>query len=113
MQIQYIICGMRKRRIRSGLYLFNSFGMPSVYIEGVSLNFISYSFPASLPLRNQSTNTTSRITRMEDGQCIIDMKSVTMIPLILYDAVFNVYLTNTFLVPLKSVFTARGTWAVC
>lgn len=40
---------------------------------------------------------------MEDGQCIIGMKSIAMIPLISFDAVVNVYLTVLFLIPLKSM----------
>lgn len=46
----------------------------------------------------------SRITRLENGQCIIGMKSVAMIPLISFDFVVNVYLTILFLIPLKSKF---------
>jgi hypothetical protein len=45
---------------------------------------------------------TSRITRIVDGQCIIGMEKVAMIPLISFDAVVNVYLTVMFLIPLKS-----------
>lgn len=41
---------------------------------------------------------------MEDGQCIIGMKSIAMIPLISFDAVVNVYLTILFLIPLKSEY---------
>lgn len=48
------------------------------------------------------TNHNSRITRMENGQCIIGMRSIAMIPLISFDAVVNVYLTVLFLIPLKS-----------
>jgi hypothetical protein len=39
---------------------------------------------------------------MENGMCIIGMKSVAMIPLISFDAVVNIYLTILFLIPLKS-----------
>lgn len=39
---------------------------------------------------------------MENGQCIIGMQSISMIPLISFDAVVNVYLTVLFLIPLKS-----------
>lgn len=39
---------------------------------------------------------------MDNGQCIIGMKSIAMIPLISFDAVVNVYLTVLFLIPLKS-----------
>jgi hypothetical protein len=61
-----------------------------------------------------------RITRMVDGQCIIGMRRIAMIPLISFDALINVsilfdfdvlvsankvekvYLTILFLIPLSS-----------
>jgi hypothetical protein len=36
------------------------------------------------------------------GVCIIGMQNVSMIPLISFDAVVNIYLTILFLIPLKS-----------
>lgn len=39
---------------------------------------------------------------MEDGECIIGMKTAAMVPLISFDTVINVYLTIMFLIPLKS-----------
>lgn len=42
---------------------------------------------------------------MENGQCIIGMRSIAMIPLISFDTVVNVYLTILFLIPLKSTLT--------
>lgn len=44
----------------------------------------------------------SRIARIVNGECFIGMKKVSMIPLIAFDAVVNVYLTILFLIPLKS-----------
>lgn len=58
---------------------------------------IDYKFP-------HSPDKSSRIARMENGQCIIGMQSISMIPLIAFDAVVNVYLTVLFLIPLKSEF---------
>lgn len=89
--------------------MFNSFGMLGVYIVVVILNFVLYVFNQSEGI-SLSANHCSRITRMENGQCIIGMKSVAMIPLISFDAVVNVYLTIMFLIPLKSIspFTFLG-----
>lgn len=87
--------------MRSRLYLFNTFGMLSIYIVVVILNFMSCVFSLSNP-SVCGTNITRRITKLENGQCIIGMKSAAMIPLISFDAVVNVYLTIIFLIPLKS-----------
>ena len=46
--------------------------------------------------------TISRIARIVNGECFIGMRSISMIPLIAFDAVVNVYLTIIFLIPLKS-----------
>ncbi|KAJ0315901.1 hypothetical protein COL5a_011818 [Colletotrichum fioriniae] len=74
----------------SKLYLFNSFGMLGVYAVIAILNFIF------------------RITRIDDGQCYIGMQKVSMIPLISFDAVVNVYLTILFLIPLKSLYSFKN-----
>lgn len=46
----------------------------------------------------------SRIAKLENGQCIIGMKTLAMLPLISFDTVVNVYLTIIFLIPLRSAF---------
>lgn len=53
-----------------------------------------------LPLTHLFTR--SRIYRIENGECIIGMKAIAMIPLISFDAVVNVYLTILFMIPLRS-----------
>ncbi|KGQ07080.1 hypothetical protein BBAD15_g7605 [Beauveria bassiana D1-5] len=85
---KYVVRGAVKRRLRSKLYIFNSFGMLGVYVVVVILNFIF------------------RIARMENGQCIIGMQEISMIPLISFDAVVNVYLTILFLRLLMILFSA-------
>ncbi|KAI3536575.1 hypothetical protein CSPX01_10659 [Colletotrichum filicis] len=85
----HIIRGATKPRLQSKLYLFNSFGMLGVYAVIAILNFIF------------------RITRIDDGQCYIGMQKVSMIPLISFDAVVNVYLTILFLIPLKSLYSFK------
>lgn len=41
---------------------------------------------------------------MEKGECVIGMKSISMIPLISFDTAVNVYLTILFLIPLRSKY---------
>lgn len=50
----------------------------------------------------------SRIAKFENGVCIIGMRSISMIPLISFDAVVNIYLTILFLIPLKSKYLTFG-----
>ncbi|KAK5997008.1 hypothetical protein PT974_02357 [Cladobotryum mycophilum] len=85
----YSIRGGSKPRLKSKLYLFNSFGMLGLYLVVVVLNFIF------------------RITEMQDGVCVIGMRSIAMIPLISFDAVVNVYLTILFLIPLKNMYSFK------
>ncbi|KAK3387678.1 hypothetical protein B0H63DRAFT_470687 [Podospora didyma] len=80
----------QRPRLHSKLYIFNSFGMIGVYIVVVTLNFIY------------------RITRVENGQCIIGMKKLAMIPLIAFDLLVNVYLTILFLIPLSSLYSYKN-----
>ncbi|KAF6842319.1 hypothetical protein CMUS01_03210 [Colletotrichum musicola] len=86
----HIIRGATKPRLKSKLYIFNSFGMLGVYAVIAILNFIF------------------RITRIDDGQCYIGMQKVSMIPLISFDAVVNIYLTILFLIPLKSLYSFKN-----
>ncbi|PHH65107.1 hypothetical protein CDD81_3238 [Ophiocordyceps australis] len=86
----HIIRGTPKSRIRSKLYVFNSFGMLGVYVVIVLLNFIY------------------RISRLNNGRCIIGMQGLAMVPLISFDAVVNVYLTMLFLLPLRRLYSFRS-----
>ncbi|CAH0022010.1 unnamed protein product [Clonostachys rhizophaga] len=85
----HIIRGTTKKRLKSKLYLFNSFGIMSVFIIVIILNFIY------------------RIVRMEQGQCFIGMEGVGIIPLITFDSLANTYLTLLFLVPLRKIYKFR------
>ncbi|TQN69743.1 hypothetical protein CSHISOI_05725 [Colletotrichum shisoi] len=85
----HIIRGATKPRLKSKLYIFNSFGMLGVYAVIAIFNFIF------------------RITRIDDGQCYIGMQKVSMIPLISFDAVVNIYLAILFLIPLKSLYSFK------
>ncbi|CAG9938988.1 unnamed protein product, partial [Clonostachys rosea f. rosea IK726] len=85
----HIIRGTTKKRLKSKLYLFNSFGIMSVFIIVIVLNFIY------------------RIVRMEQGQCFIGMEGVGIIPLITFDSLANTYLTLLFLIPLRKIYKFR------
>ncbi|KAK2054276.1 hypothetical protein LY76DRAFT_686744 [Colletotrichum caudatum] len=85
----HIIRGATKPRLKSKLYIFNSFVMLGIYTVIAILNFIF------------------RITRIDHGQCYIGMQKVSMIPLIFFDAVVNIYLTILFLIPLKSLYSFK------
>ncbi|KAH7155248.1 hypothetical protein B0J13DRAFT_221504 [Dactylonectria estremocensis] len=86
----HIIRGTPKTRLQSKLYCFNSFGMLGLYGVVVILNFIF------------------RIAKFENGVCIIGMRSISMIPLISFDAVVNIYLTILFLIPLKNLYSFKN-----
>ncbi|KJZ70545.1 hypothetical protein HIM_10048 [Hirsutella minnesotensis 3608] len=84
-QKAHVIRGSRKPRLRSKLYIFNSFGMLGIYLVVALLNFIF------------------RIAKIENGVCIIGMKGLAMIPLISFDTIVNVYLTCLFIIPLRKL----------
>ncbi|KZL64768.1 hypothetical protein CT0861_02017 [Colletotrichum tofieldiae] len=85
----HIIRQTRKSRLKSKLYLLNSFGMLGVFVLIVIMNFIF------------------RITHFEDGICIIGMEQPVLLPLISFDAAVNVYLTFLFLLPLLSLHSVK------
>ncbi|KPM34057.1 hypothetical protein AK830_g12512 [Neonectria ditissima] len=87
----HIIRNSYKNRLQSKLYCFNSFGMLGLYSVVAILNFIF------------------RIAKIdENGVCIIGMQSISMIPLITFDAIVNVYLTILFLIPLKNLYSFKN-----
>ncbi|KAI8307363.1 hypothetical protein K4K59_010956 [Colletotrichum sp. SAR11_240] len=84
----HIIRQTSKPRMKSKLYIFNSFGMLGVFVLIVILNFIF------------------RITNYIDGICIIGLGQNVILALISFDAAVNVYLTIMFLLPLLIFFSA-------
>ncbi|VUC26345.1 unnamed protein product [Clonostachys rosea] len=86
----YIIRNSPKRRMQSKLYLFNSFGIMTVFLVVVVLNFYY------------------RIVRMEEGICYIGMKGLGIIPLITFDGLANTYLTMMFLIPLRKLYSFKN-----
>ncbi|KAG4435768.1 hypothetical protein IFR05_008742 [Cadophora sp. M221] len=87
----YIIRSVSTPRLKSKLYLFNCFGMLLPYVVCVILNFVYR---------------TAYFT--EDGTCIIGMEMKAMMPLIIFDAVVNLYLTLLFVLPLRSLYSYRN-----
>ncbi|KAK1980901.1 hypothetical protein LZ30DRAFT_794568 [Colletotrichum cereale] len=85
----HIIRQTRKRRLKSKLYIVNSFGMLGVFVLIVIMNFIF------------------RITHFEDGICIIGLGTSVVLPLISFDAAVNVYLTILFLLPLLNLHSLK------
>ncbi|KHN94015.1 uncharacterized protein MAM_08144 [Metarhizium album ARSEF 1941] len=86
----HFVRGTSKKRMRSKLYMFNCFGMLGLYIIVGILNVVF------------------RIAKLENGVCVIGMKSVAMIPLLSFDTVANIYLTILFLVPLRNLYSYRN-----
>ncbi|KAG5788815.1 hypothetical protein H9Q69_012120 [Fusarium xylarioides] len=86
----HVIRSSTTRRRNSRLYLFNMITLLGGYGVVVVLNFIY------------------RIARIVNGECFIGMKSISMIPLIAFDAVVNIYLTILFLIPLKNLYSFKN-----
>ncbi|KAH7256727.1 hypothetical protein BKA59DRAFT_552472 [Fusarium tricinctum] len=86
----HVIRSSQTLRRNSKLYLFNMITLLGGYGVVVVLNFIF------------------RIARIVNGECFIGMKKVSMIPLIAFDAVVNVYLTILFLIPLKNLYSFKS-----
>ncbi|KAI1633935.1 hypothetical protein F4809DRAFT_666186 [Biscogniauxia mediterranea] len=87
---KFVIRGATKERLKSKLYIFNSFGMLTLYVAVSILNFVY------------------RIARMDNGECVIGMERFSMIPLISFDLLVNVYLTLLFLVPLSFLYSSKN-----
>ncbi|KAK4156674.1 hypothetical protein C8A00DRAFT_12430 [Chaetomidium leptoderma] len=86
----YIIRSSNKKpRLKSKLYIFNSFGMIGAYCVVVVPNFVL------------------RFARVENGECIIGMQRPAMIPLIVFDLLVNVYLTIIFLRPVSGLYSYK------
>ncbi|RGP80349.1 hypothetical protein FLONG3_1498 [Fusarium longipes] len=86
----HVIRSSTTRRRNSKLYLFNMITLLVGYGVVVVLNFIY------------------RIARIVNGECFIGMEKISMMPLIIFDAVVNVYLTILFLIPLKNLYSFKN-----
>ncbi|KAH7197122.1 uncharacterized protein B0J16DRAFT_327501 [Fusarium flagelliforme] len=86
----HVIRSSTTRRRNSKLYLFNMITLLVGYGVVVVMNFMF------------------RIARIVNGECFIGMQKISMIPLIAFDAVVNVYLTILFLIPLKNLYSFKN-----
>lgn len=87
----YIIRHIQTPRLKSKLYCFNCFGMLLPYCIVVVLNFV-YRIAYFKP----------------DGTCMIGMKARAMMPLIIFDAIVNIYLTLLFVLPLRTLYSYKN-----
>ncbi|KAK2599603.1 hypothetical protein N8I77_011343 [Diaporthe amygdali] len=85
----HIVRGSKKPRLKSKLYIFNSFGMLGIYVVITIMNFVLH------------------IAEFDKGHCVIGLQKPVIIPLIGFDALVNVYLTLSFLVPLTRLPTIK------
>ncbi|KAK1521551.1 hypothetical protein CABS01_16548 [Colletotrichum abscissum] len=83
----HVIRGTTKSRLKSKLYLSNTFVVLSDYI--------------CLFSRRPHYDKGSAV-------CIIGLESAVLLPVIIFDAVVNVYLTSLFLTPLLGLYSVRS-----
>ncbi|RGP78962.1 hypothetical protein FLONG3_2868 [Fusarium longipes] len=79
----------RTRRRDSKLYLFNIITLLVGYFIVAVMNFYY------------------RFARLIDGTCYIGMERISMIPLIAFDFIINIYLTILFLLPLTNLYSFK------
>ncbi|KAI6350911.1 hypothetical protein MCOR25_010294 [Pyricularia grisea] len=78
----HIVQESRKSRLKSRIYLINSFGMMGIYVIIIIMNFVF------------------RVNFYDEGICVIGQTRFALIPLIVFDVFINIYLTILFLIPL-------------
>ncbi|KAK0367539.1 hypothetical protein CLIM01_15104 [Colletotrichum limetticola] len=87
----HVIRGATKSRLKSKLYLSNTFVLLAGYGIVAAFNYVS------------------RRPYYDKGRavCIIGLESAVLLPVIIFDAVVNVYLTSLFLAPLLGLYSVR------
>ncbi|WQF84827.1 hypothetical protein CDEST_09841 [Colletotrichum destructivum] len=80
----HIIRGTIKSRLQSKLYVFNSILVLGIYCVIATLNYVSHG-------AHYDNDTQS---------CVVELTRATLLPVLCFDTVVNVYLTSMFLVPL-------------
>ncbi|RFN42600.1 hypothetical protein FIE12Z_12763 [Fusarium flagelliforme] len=86
----HLVKGSRARRRDSKLYLFNIISLLVGYFIVAVMNFYY------------------RFARLENGECYIGMERISMIPLVAFDFVINIYLTILFLLPLTNSYSYKN-----
>ncbi|KAF3070506.1 hypothetical protein GL218_00175 [Daldinia childiae] len=82
--------GPKRRRVESKLYIFNLFGVLTIFAVICILTFVY------------------RTAQMNKGRCIIGIEKQALIPLIVLEIVANVYIMALFLNPLWNVYSLKG-----
>ncbi|KAK6845121.1 hypothetical protein PG995_015231 [Apiospora arundinis] len=90
----FIVRDGSKRRLESKLYLFNSAGLLCTYLAVFTLNLVH------------------RISRLENGRCIIGARKSALVPLVSCDVLVNIYLTTLFLIPLRNLNASAATSSI-
>lgn len=86
----HICRGTTKSRLKSKLYLWNACGMLSIFAVIGILGFVYRTYLID-----------------DHGRCKIGVETKILIPLLIYDAVANIYLTILFLRPLMSTYSVQ------
>ncbi|KAG9233657.1 hypothetical protein BJ875DRAFT_37688 [Amylocarpus encephaloides] len=87
----FIVRSVSSPRLKSKLYCFNCFGLLVPYAIIVTFNFI-YRIAHLTP----------------SGTCIIGMELKVLMPLIIFDAIINLYLTMLFVIPLRKLYSYKA-----
>ncbi|KAK9425916.1 hypothetical protein SUNI508_12809 [Seiridium unicorne] len=83
----FVVWGGPKKRLESKLYIFNTFVILAVF-GGIGICFFIF-----------------RITKLDNGKCIIGIKRSVLISLLVFDSGVNLYLTVLFLIPLRNSYS--------
>ncbi|KAK7921114.1 hypothetical protein PG985_009136 [Apiospora marii] len=105
--LQFIVRNSPKRRLESKLYAFNSAGLV-LYIDFEAGAYIVVKGFVAGRHTWRLTEHHSRISRLENGRCIIGARRSVLVPLVFCDVLANIYLTTLFLIPLRNLNSAAG-----
>ncbi|KAK8133956.1 hypothetical protein PG984_005968 [Apiospora sp. TS-2023a] len=81
------------------------------------LQLVANITPVHMPLLDRESgayvvvltlNFMHRISRLENGRCIIGARRSVLMPLVACDVLVNIYLTTLFLIPLRNLNSSRG-----
>ncbi|KAI0845752.1 hypothetical protein F5Y00DRAFT_265233 [Daldinia vernicosa] len=87
----FLIQGGTQRRVESKLYIFNLFGVLTIFVVICILTFVY------------------RTTQINKGRCIIGIEKQALIPLIVLETAANVYIMALFLNPVWNIYSLKGT----
>ncbi|KAK7977566.1 hypothetical protein PG988_005056 [Apiospora saccharicola] len=85
--------------------------------DNKTLQLVANITPVHMPLLGRESGTyvvvltlnfVHRISRLENGRCIIGARRSVLVPLIACDVLVNIYLTTLFLIPLRNLNSSTG-----